>query len=129
MEPSHQPYRRDIDGLRALAVLAVILYHAFPNLLPGGYLGVDVFFVISGFVITRSIWPQLCDGNFSYAHCYGNRIRRIFPALASVMALKRRSSSLATALASPWMPTVIFFTKPRLVWSASTWMILASLGQ
>lgn len=75
-------YRTDIDGLRALAVLAVVVFHAFPALLPAGFVGVDIFFVISGFVITRTISHELAEGSFSITRFYGRRIRRLFPALA-----------------------------------------------
>ena len=79
------PYRPDVDGLRALAVLAIITFHASPAALPGGFAGVDVFFVISGFLITgillepRGVRP-------GWATFYGRRVRRLFPALAVVLA-------------------------------------------
>jgi peptidoglycan/LPS O-acetylase OafA/YrhL len=82
----HLKYRPDIDGLRAVAVLAVVGYHAFPAIFPGGLIGVDVFFVISGFLITGIIVDGLDNGTFSFAEFYRRRIRRIFPALAVVLA-------------------------------------------
>jgi peptidoglycan/LPS O-acetylase OafA/YrhL len=75
-------YRPDIDGLRAFAVLSVVLYHAFPNVFRGGYVGVDVFFVISGFLISSILFTELDEHSFSITTFYGRRIRRIFPALA-----------------------------------------------
>jgi peptidoglycan/LPS O-acetylase OafA/YrhL len=78
-------YRPDIDGLRALAVLSVIFFHAFPNLISGGFIGVDIFFVISGFLITTIILENLKSGPFSLIEFYGRRIRRIFPALFLVL--------------------------------------------
>jgi peptidoglycan/LPS O-acetylase OafA/YrhL len=78
-------YRPDIDGLRAIAVLAVIVFHAFPNTLPGGFVGVDVFFVISGYLITAILLRQLDADQFSITHFYAQRIKRIFPALAFVL--------------------------------------------
>ena len=78
-------YRRDIDGLRAIAVLAVIAFHAFPQILPGGFVGVDVFFVISGYLISGIILKSLRQGNFSLSEFYARRIRRIFPALLTVL--------------------------------------------
>ena len=78
-------YRADIDGLRAIAVLGVVGYHAFPGLVPSGFVGVDVFFVISGFLITRNIAGALTVGTFSIGDFYSRRIRRIFPALATVL--------------------------------------------
>ncbi len=78
-------YRPDIDGLRALAVLAVLIFHAFPSALPGGFVGVDIFFVISGYLITTILLKQMETHQFSLAHFYAQRIKRIFPALATVL--------------------------------------------
>ncbi|UUY06993.1 acyltransferase [Pseudomonas sp. J452] len=81
-----QQYRADIEGLRAIAVLAVVAFHAFPFWLPGGFAGVDVFFVISGFLIGSIIISKLDDQSFSFIDFYSRRIKRIFPALALVMS-------------------------------------------
>jgi len=78
---SHPKYRPDIDGLRAVAVLAVIAFHAFPNWVSGGFIGVDVFFVISGYLISTIIFESLDKGTFSFTEFYARRIMRIFPAL------------------------------------------------
>lgn len=78
-------YRPDIDGLRAVAVLAVVLYHAFPKNFPGGFIGVDVFFVISGYLITGILMKSLTSDSFSISDFYARRIRRIFPALFLVL--------------------------------------------
>lgn len=79
-------YYPHIDGLRALAVLAVVVYHAFPAALPGGFVGVDIFFVISGYLITGILFRAFDAGSFSLAGFYARRVRRIFPALLLVMA-------------------------------------------
>ncbi|MCW2079592.1 UNVERIFIED_ORG: peptidoglycan/LPS O-acetylase OafA/YrhL [Bradyrhizobium japonicum] len=79
-------YRADVDGLRALAVGAVIANHGFGHYCPGGYVGVDVFFVISGFLITSIIVDEISAGAFSVAKFYARRVRRIFPALILVLA-------------------------------------------
>lgn len=79
------PYRPDIDGLRAIAVLAVVLFHAKVGPFTGGYVGVDVFFVISGFLITSIVVREIESGTFSFANFYERRIRRIFPALFLVI--------------------------------------------
>jgi peptidoglycan/LPS O-acetylase OafA/YrhL len=78
MTPDHRP---EIEGLRAVAVLAVLLFHA-GFAVPGGYIGVDVFFVISGFLITRNILRDQRAGDFTFGGFYVRRIRRLFPALA-----------------------------------------------
>ncbi|RYF45064.1 MAG: acyltransferase [Comamonadaceae bacterium] len=83
----HPKYRPDIDGLRAIAVLSVVGYHAFPAWIRGGFIGVDIFFVISGFLISTIIVGSLSGDGFSYREFYARRIRRIFPALLPVMAL------------------------------------------
>lgn len=78
-------YRRDIDGLRAVAVIPVILFHAGFEIFSGGYVGVDVFFVISGYLITCILLDELERGDFSLARFYERRARRILPALFVVM--------------------------------------------
>jgi len=80
-------YRPDIDGLRAVAVSSVLLYHAFPTLLPGGFIGVDVFFVISGYLITQLVTAELRTGSFSLRVFYQRRVRRILPPLLLILAL------------------------------------------
>ena len=112
---SFREYRPDIDGLRAVAVIAVILFHA--NLgLPGGYVGVDVFFVISGFLITSLILQELSTGRFSLAGFWDRRIRRIFPASAVVI-----SCTLAVGVAL-LLPTDL----KELVKSAMAQMVLGA---
>lgn len=78
-------YRPDIDGLRALSVVSVVLFHAFPHRVPGGFIGVDIFFVISGYLISGIIFRQLSQGVFSISGFFGRRIVRIFPALLAVI--------------------------------------------
>jgi peptidoglycan/LPS O-acetylase OafA/YrhL len=78
-------YRPDIDGLRAIAVLAVLGFHAFPRFCPGGFVGVDIFFVISGYLISTIIFDEVASGSFTYAGFYARRIRRIFPSLVTVL--------------------------------------------
>ncbi len=74
-------YRWDIQGLRAIAVLAVVIFHINPGRLPGGYIGVDIFFVISGYLIMGSIWKDLMKRDFHLVNFYARRVRRLFPAL------------------------------------------------
>jgi peptidoglycan/LPS O-acetylase OafA/YrhL len=93
----HSPYpkyRPDIDGLRAIAVLAVVMFHAFPRWLPGGFIGVDIFFVISGYLISTIIFETLDDGRFNFCTFFGRRIKRIFPALILI---------LTTCIAFGWL--------------------------
>lgn len=83
--PEHPKWRADIDGLRAVAVSSVVLFHAFPRQLEGGYVGVDIFFVISGFLISSIIFGSLNKNKFSFSDFYARRVRRIFPALILVL--------------------------------------------
>jgi peptidoglycan/LPS O-acetylase OafA/YrhL len=84
--PAHTTaYRADIDGLRAIAVLGVVLYHVESQWIPGGFTGVDVFFVISGYLIHSLILGAMQANRFSLANFYARRIRRIFPALVFVL--------------------------------------------
>jgi peptidoglycan/LPS O-acetylase OafA/YrhL/lysophospholipase L1-like esterase len=82
---THPKYRPDIDGLRAVAVLSVVIYHAFPDALKAGFMGVDIFFVISGYLISSIIFENIDRGSFSFGQFYGRRIKRIFPALTLVL--------------------------------------------
>ena len=82
-----QPYRADIDGLRAVAVLAVVFYHANASWVPGGFVGVDIFFVISGFLISGIIFTRLDRGTFSLLDFYRRRVQRIAPAMFVVVAV------------------------------------------
>jgi peptidoglycan/LPS O-acetylase OafA/YrhL len=109
-------YRPDVDGLRAVAVIAVVLFHGFPLMLPGGFIGVDIFFVISGFLITRQILASLEAGSFSIADFYYRRIQRIFPALlivqvaALAFGLVFLFSVELQALAKDLLASVAFFS-------------------
>lgn len=78
-------YRPDIDGLRAIAVLSVVFFHAFPEWITGGFIGVDIFFVISGYLISTILFENLDKGRFSFGDFYYRRICRIFPALVIVL--------------------------------------------
>jgi peptidoglycan/LPS O-acetylase OafA/YrhL len=81
----HPKYRPDIDGLRAIAVASVVIFHAFPEWFKGGFIGVDIFFVISGFLISLIIFNNLEHDRFSILDFYVRRVKRIFPALMTVM--------------------------------------------
>jgi peptidoglycan/LPS O-acetylase OafA/YrhL len=86
MRPNPPTHRPDLDGLRAIAVLLVVVHHAVPGWLPGGYLGVDLFFVLSGYLISQILWRSLDERNFSLSSFYRRRVQRIFPALLLVIA-------------------------------------------
>ena len=88
-------YRPDIDGLRAIAVLSVIVFHIWPDALPGGFVGVDIFFVISGYLITLQILRDLASGQFSIGGFYRRRIKRIAPAMMAML--------LATIIAAEFL--------------------------
>ena len=99
MKSKNTFYRPDIDGLRAFAVLIVVLFHAGFTLFSGGYIGVDIFFVISGFLITRLIRDEIiATESFSPGNFYYRRARRLFPALFFTLLL---CSGLAISLFSP----------------------------
>ena len=97
-------HRADIDGLRAIAVVPVVLFHAGVSQVSGGFVGVDIFFVISGYLITSLILGEMAEGRFSLLSFYERRIRRIFPALFLVLAV---SSVLALRLFMP--PDLVAF--------------------
>ncbi|MEN8168871.1 MAG: acyltransferase family protein [Pseudomonadota bacterium] len=82
----HPKYRSDIDGLRAIAIMSVVCFHAYPSWLPGGFVGVDIFFVISGYLISVIIFKNLSAGTFSFGEFYMRRVKRIFPALIVVLS-------------------------------------------
>lgn len=84
--PVNPLYRPDVDGLRAIAILSVIAYHAFPNSFPGGFIGVDIFFVISGYLISSIIVQNLHQQSFSFTWFYYRRVNRILPPLLLVLA-------------------------------------------
>ncbi|WP_093532869.1 acyltransferase family protein [Stenotrophomonas rhizophila] len=120
--PQNRPgYRPDIDGLRAIAVLAVVVFHLNKSWLPGGFTGVDVFFVISGFLITGILSRGLQSGTFSYAGFYLARARRILPAtifciavtllVGSVVMLPQDAASLgaSAAASSVWAANIYFW--------------------
>jgi peptidoglycan/LPS O-acetylase OafA/YrhL len=122
MIESH-PYRADIDGLRALAILPVVLFHADVPGFGGGYVGVDVFFVISGYLITSIIVRELDTGSFSLMNFYERRVRRILPALfvtllatallASLMLYPREAKDYARSLvaATLFFSSIFFYQK------------------
>lgn len=109
-----QDYRPDIDGLRAVAVIAVIIFHLRAEWLPGGFIGVDVFFVISGYLITRYILQELDAGVFSLAEFYRRRIKRIAPALLLVVAATLALSALLM------LPEDMRKTAKSAVWSLAS---------
>jgi peptidoglycan/LPS O-acetylase OafA/YrhL len=105
-----------IDGLRAIAVLAVVAYHAFPRLLPGGFAGVDVFFVISGFVVTAATAPRRFDRPRNlFAGFYARRVVRIVPALLFL-------------LLGAWLLAMLFIPRTNLAWAAARTGLAAFLG-
>ncbi|MFD0916391.1 acyltransferase family protein [Pseudahrensia aquimaris] len=82
---ARRPYRPEVDGLRAVAVMLVVLFHLGYEWIPGGYIGVDIFFVISGFLITRLILDEVENGSFSFRSFYLRRMRRLAPALLATL--------------------------------------------
>ncbi|WP_016711261.1 acyltransferase family protein [Pseudomonas monteilii] len=122
MQGKHLAYRPDIDGLRAVAVLAVTIFHFNKQWMPGGFVGVDIFFVISGYLITGIVARQVSAGTFSFADFYLRRVRRIFPAAlfvtlvtliaGSALMLPADSLQLSqSAIAATFSAANIFFWK------------------
>jgi peptidoglycan/LPS O-acetylase OafA/YrhL len=109
-------YRPEIDGLRAIAVLPVILFHAGLGVFSGGFLGVDVFFVISGYLITMNLCTELETGHFSILNFYERRARRILPALFLVILC---TIPLAWALMPPDALEIYFRSLPAATWFLS----------
>ena len=124
-------YRSEIDGLRAVAVLPVILFHTGLHWMPGGYVGVDIFFVISGFLITGILMRELEAGKFSILKFYERRARRILPALFFVMAV---TAVLATTFMLPYelrdfgrsMIAVIAFISNIFFWDEANYFATAA---
>ncbi|WP_439543654.1 acyltransferase family protein [Hyphomicrobium sp.] len=117
-QAEHLGYLPHVDGLRAVAVALVVIFHAWPNLLPGGFIGVDVFFVISGFIITRQLAVEMDGGSFSYLAFLGRRIRRLIPA-AAVCCILTTMAAMAIL-----MPDAIETFSRSL---ASVWMMIANV--
>lgn len=113
--PALSKWRDDITGLRALAVIPVVIYHAFPELIPGGFFGVDIFFVISGFLISNIIFKGFETGTFSWREFYARRVRRIVPNLSlvllfvSVMGYLFMSSSELSSFGSDIYSGALFY--------------------
>jgi peptidoglycan/LPS O-acetylase OafA/YrhL len=109
-------YRADVDGLRAVAILSVVLYHCGIGFVSGGFVGVDVFFVISGFLISRIVVGEIADGRFSIVTFYKRRILRIIPALTVVVAATLAVGAIVfppasfKALAASAMAAVAFYS-------------------
>src|SRR5258706_216224 len=117
-------YRADIDGIRAIAVLAIIFYHAGIKIFSGGFVGVDIFFVISGYLITTIILREINENEFSLAKFYERRIRRIFPALFATLLITLLTSALLFSTKefkdfSQSLLATTLFTTNILFWSQS----------
>ena len=118
-------YRSDIDGMRCLAVVSVILFHLDESIIPGGFTGVDIFFVLSGFLITRIIVDGLDAGDFSITRFYARRVRRIFPALFSVLLA---SIILAVVAFEPEAYAQFFADLPWAIFQASNFLFVQQVG-
>ena len=114
-------YRPDIDGLRAFAVLPVVFFHVGLPGIPGGFIGVDVFFVISGYLITKIIFQEASDGCFSFLNFYERRLRRIMPALFAMIAFVIFGSAFfllpsELRLLPPQILGAVFFVANIVLW-------------
>ncbi len=118
-------YRSDIDGMRCFAVVSVILFHLNEKIVPGGFTGVDIFFVISGFLITRIIVDGLHSGDFLMSRFYARRVRRIFPALFTVFLF---CILLAVVALEPEAYDQFFDELPYAVFQASNFLFVQQVG-
>jgi len=135
-------FRKDINGLRAIAVVFVVLFHFFPHYFSGGFVGVDIFFVISGYLMTKIICGKLDNENFSLIQFYLARVRRIFPALLLLLLVilifgwfyfsppdfrtfGKQFASSATFLSNIvyWMDSGYFSAVSRDNWLLHTWSL------
>ena len=118
-------YRPDIDGLRALAIIAVVLYHAGVPYIGGGFVGVDIFFVISGYVIASKIHDDISKGRWSVQGFLEGRVRRLFPALVPALLF---TTAVAFLLLEP---TLFYEFSQSLIWSAfsaANWFFMSEVG-
>lgn len=127
----NQKYRSDIDGMRALAVGLVLICHGFPTLLPGGFIGVDIFFVLSGYLITSILINDFQKERFSLKTFYERRVRRIFPALTTVLIFILIVSwyclfSTEFSLIGKHISASTLFSENLLLWSESSYFDVSS---
>jgi peptidoglycan/LPS O-acetylase OafA/YrhL len=133
-KPHQRRLRDDIEGLRALAVLSVLVNHAFPRILPGGFVGVDIFFVISGYLIGGHLLQDIQAGRFNILGFYAKRARRIFPALALVLVSLWCIgwvifSTPEFAALGRQIVASIFFSNNFLLWSETGYFDTAALDK
>lgn len=123
--PAHRPlpaYFSHVDGLRAVSVIAVMLYHLYPGLLPGGFVGVDVFFVISGFVVTASLSGHRDERAGAFlAHFYARRLARLTPALVTMLVVTTALYVLLVPKA--WFNRAAETVGQTAFWGLSNWTL------
>lgn len=122
---SRPKYRADIDGMRALAILAVLVFHAYPSSLPGGFVGVDIFFVISGYLISGIIFRGLTLESFSFFDFYARRVRRIFPAVTVVLLA---SLVFGFFFLTPYQLEELIEESPYAAFFLENWRLFQSTG-
>ena len=124
---------RALDGLRALAIIAVICYHAWPAQVPGGFLGVTVFFVLTGFLTTRSVWvEQRRSGSFDFVRYARRRVERIAPAmlamvLVTIVASAILSANLLVKVHADALPSALFYSNWHYIASQVSYFQAAGL--
>ena len=125
MSSSRPKYRADVDGMRALAILAVLFFHAYPTSVPGGFIGVDIFFVISGYLISSIIFRGLTLGTFSFFDFYARRVRRIFPAVTVVLV---SSFILGFYFLTPYELVELVEESPYAAFFLENWRLYVTTG-